>query len=177
MYTKSKYQASVPFTLSAIGYGLGLTYLTGLMDTSATKVCTHKTDGRVSLAECGYGDKARSAETLADPNIKDKNDIDPRSGAAMLPYLQTKGDYSPGESGKDFDGKMTGVYILIGTYVVTTAIGAVWSGSNVAQHNDQVRKDIESTVQKGRTNPSRVTATPLLGYDGDRGIVGVNLSF
>ena len=94
----------------------------------------------------------------------------------MTPYFRTKGDYATVISGKDFDGFNTGLYIMIGTYVVTTALGAMWAGSTVAAHNEQLRKDIESTAGRTPRSPA-IKATPIIGFTGRRGVVGFALEF
>ncbi len=173
MYTKKKLQAAVPFTLSIIGYGVGVAYMLGLMDTEATPICNQTRDGRVDGAECGYANIAYNASL---PNRIDNQDPDPRSIGGMTPYFRTKGDYATVISGKDFDGFNTGLYIMIGTYVVTTALGAMWAGSTVAAHNEQLRKDIESTAGRTPRSPA-IKATPIIGFTGRRGVVGFALEF
>ena len=178
MYTGNKYAASVPFTLFAIGVGVGATYASGLLDTEAVPICQHVRDGRVNAAECEYQNTVRSPATLMDPAVKDRQDEDPRSEGGMLRYYQTGGDYSRVTAGRNFDGLKTGTYILIGTYLMTTAIGAVWAGMNVKEHNDQIRRDIESTVKGQPRKDSRdFEASPLIGYTGDRGVIGFSLTF
>ena len=173
VYTKKKLQAAIPFVLSAVGYGLGIAYMAGAFDTQKTQICTHTRDGRVNLAECGYADITRDANN---PDMIDNQDADPRSENGMTPYFRTKGDYSTSFANKDFDGFNTGLYVLVGTYIVTTTLGAVWAGSTVAAHNEQLRKDIESTAGRTPTKP-KVSAQPILGFDGRRGVLGFALEF
>lgn len=161
IYAERPAAATVPYLLSAIGYGLGIAYLVGAFNEDASQVCTHDVDGRVALEECGYGD----------PGSDRRNERDPRGApvnGVLPPYFQTQGQYAESTVGEDFDGAKTGVYILAGTYVVTTLLGAVWAASAVADHNDDVRKKVESTVQ---------APTPIVSYDGRRGFIGLSLDF
>ena len=173
LYTKKKTQAAVPFVLSALGYGLGAAYMLGAFDTSSTTICNHERDGRVPNAECGYQNIER------DPTAGDRIDNqsqDPRSVDGRTPYFRTAGDYSTSVAGKDFDGFNTGVIIMVSTYVVTTALGAVWAGSTVSNHNTQLRKDIESTAQRKQRRPE-IVAAPVLKMGQRGGLVGLSLSF
>lgn len=162
LYAGKKAQAVVPFTLSAIGYGLAGAYLAGAFDTDAASACAHTRDGKVPFAECGLS---------RDP-VRNK-DEDPRADLSKHPpplniYDNTAADYSIVTTGEDFDGKETGLLILVGTYAVTTIVGAAWSAAVVSGHNDQLRKDIESTAGIPR---------PIVGYTGERGVVGVAFDF
>jgi len=178
MYTGNKYAASVPFALFAIGVGVGTTYVSGLLDTEAVPICQHIRDGRVNSAECEYQNTVRSPDTLMDSSLKDRQDEDPRSEGGTQRYYQTGGDYSKVTAGKNFNGLKTGTYIIVGTYLLTTIVGAVWAGLNVKEHNDQIRRDIESTVERRSPRHRQdFEAKPLLGYTGDRGVVGFSLSF
>ncbi|MEE2756594.1 MAG: hypothetical protein VYA30_08025 [Myxococcota bacterium] len=173
IYAKKDLQASVPFAISIIGYGLGIAYMAGAFNTSSTAICTHERDGRVNDAECTY------AEIPRDPNAgnrTDKNTPDPRSEDGMQPYFRTAADYSTSVVGKDFNGFDTGIIVLVSTYVLTTALGAVWAGSTVSKHNEQLRKDIESTAQR-RTPRSNVSARPIVQVDHQGGLFGFSLSF
>lgn len=165
LYAGRKAQAVVPFVLSAVGYGVGAAYLAGSFDTSSKIVCRHAQDGILPDSEfetCFYKD---------DP-IKNK-EVDPR---AYLPenrdpfdkYVNTKGDYKEEKTGKDFDGAKTGWIIIAATYAATTILGAAWAGSAVASDNDRLRRDAESTAS---------LPMPYIGYNGDRGVVGVSLDF
>jgi len=173
VYTKKKLQAAVPFVLSVIGYGIGVAYMVGAFDTGETPICTHVRDGRVNDAECGYADLDQDA---SQPDRIDKSDPDPRSLDGKQPYFRTKSEYKPEVLGRDFDGFNTGLYILVGTYVVTTTLGAVWAGSTVSKHNERLRRDIESTAGRTPRN-SELKATPLVGFTGNSGIVGMTLEF
>ncbi len=173
VYAKKDLQASVPFAMSIIGYGLGIAYMAGAFDTSSTTICNHDRDGRVNDAECTY------AEIQRDPNAGnrvDNQDLDPRSEDGRTPYFRTAGDYSTSVVGKDFNGFDTGVIVLVSTYVLTTALGAVWAGSTVSKHNEQLRKDIESTAQK-RSPSAPISARPIVQVDRQGGLFGLSLSF
>ena len=60
----------------------------------------------------------------------------------------------------------------MGTYIGTSLIGAIWSGLVVADHNEQLRKDIEATVKAPDPVP-----VPVIAFDGDRGYLGVQVTF
>ncbi len=156
-YAEKGAQSTVPFILSAIGYGLGAAYLLGVFDEAATdSTCEYVPDSiRVPFEECGIGDTAGENQA-----------VDPRSSTGAK-YFETKADYRriPGADG--FDGFDVGVIILVSTYVGTTILGAAWSGAVVSDHNDQLKKDIESTVK----------VEPRLGYNGESGFLGVGLEF
>ncbi|MCA9537498.1 MAG: hypothetical protein KC620_01340 [Myxococcales bacterium] len=178
IYAEKKAQSTVPFVLSVVGYGVGALYLAGLFDESSEEVCLHDTAGRVDLAECGYGDV--EFDPTKEPRT-DNNDIDPRD-PQMRPYFATKGDYTRTTVGEDFDGAKTGLIILGATYAVTSAIGAIWSGSVVAEHNDSLRKDIESTASRdavARRSPAGqpVNLRPIIGVSDDRGVLGLGFDF
>lgn len=175
MYAKKDVQAIIPFTLSAIGYAMGGLYLLGAFDKEQREICRHKPSSlRVADDECKRGTRAFDANN---PDQLDNQDIDPRSGAAMKQYFETQGDYEVTFAGEDFNGAGTGLVIMAGTYLVTTALGAVWAGLTVKAHNDQLRKDIESTAQNRRRPAPAIRAQPLVAYTGDRGFFGVRLDF
>lgn len=172
IYAEKPAQSTVPFLLSAIGYGVGALYMAGVFDESSTQICSHVRDGRVNDAECTY------ADVVLDPNNPDQvdnNDIDPRD-PDMRPYFATRSDYEVVTRGEDFDGTTTGIIIIGATYVVTTVIGAAWAGATVSAHNDQLRKDIESTASRGEQRPIS-NVRPVIGYTGERGLFGVALDF
>lgn len=159
IYAEKKAQSVVPFLLSAVGYGVGLAYMLGVFNEKSEQVCVHVRDGEVPLGECSIGDTA--GENLAN---------DPRSPNGMTQYFDTKGDYTEGIKGEDFDGKDTGILILGATYAFTTILGAIWAASTVSDHNDKVRKAAESTAEGPRLRP-------VMAYDGDNGLFGVGIDF
>lgn len=159
VYAEKKAQSAVPFILSAAGYVVGALYMAGIFDESSKDVCVHVRDGEVPLRECSIG---------STPGDNQAND--PRSADGMTQYFDTRNDYQAGVKGEDFDGKDTGIIILGATYVVTTLLGAIWAGAVVADHNDRVRKDAESTAQ----GP---TLRPVMAYDGDNGLFGLGIDF
>lgn len=178
MYAEKPAQSTVPFLLSAVGYGIGAMYLGGFFDETSVAICSHVRDGRVGYDECGYADVTFDP---TNPDQIDNNDIDPRD-TQMRAYFATRSDYEYGTRGEDFDGQTTGLIILGSTYVVTTLIGAAWAGSTVYEHNEQLRKDIESTagrdaVARKATEPAATPPRPFVGYDGQRGVFGVALDF
>ncbi|MEZ4463305.1 MAG: hypothetical protein R3F60_08640 [bacterium] len=161
VYAEKKPQSVVPFLLSAVGYGLGAAYLLGAFDETAKEVCLHVRDGKVPLDECAIGGRAG-----------DNQNIDARSEDMNTPYFATKADYTRGVQGENFDGKDTGVLILGATYAATTLLGAIWAASTVADHNDRLKKDIESTAQA----PSP-TFRPIIGGDRSGGLAGFAIDF
>lgn len=186
MYADKPAQATVPFLLSAVGYSVGALYMAGLFDEEATDTCQHVRDGRVGLAECGYGDIVFDP---TNPNAVDNNDIDTRDNQnPQRAYFATKSDYSEVTIGDDFDGTTTGLLIIGGTYVVTTLVGAAWAGSTVYDFNDQLRKDIESTAGRDAVAKAEdvrasgpaaepLPPRPIFGYTGKRGVFGVVVDF
>ncbi|MFN3201476.1 MAG: hypothetical protein ACE366_23945 [Bradymonadia bacterium] len=161
IYAEKPAASTVPYLLSAIGYGVGIAYFVGAFDESSSVVCNHDIDGRVAFEECSFGD----------PGSAVRNDRDPRGtpiNGQQPPYFQTQGQYTEATIGEDFDGKQTGLIIIAGTYVVTTVLGAVWAASSVSDHNDAVRKKIDSTVQAPK---------PIVAYDGRRGFLGLSFDF
>lgn len=172
IYAEKPAQSTVPFLLSAVGYIIGGLYVAGVFDEESTEICQHVRDGRVGDAECTYGG------ITFDPTIDriDNNDIDPRD-PAMRQYFATRADYEVVTRGEDFDGVSTGLIIIASTYALTSIIGAVWSGATVYEHNDQLRKDIESTAGRATVAEVPTTARPVIGYTGDSGLFGVALDF
>ena len=191
VYTKQKAQSVVPILLSAIGYGLGGLYLAGLFDESSEVQCRHVRVGKVTAAYGGV-DRCGYSEIVFDPNDAnrtDNQDTDALDGSNSVepgkqgaepqdrPFFATAVDYSLVTVGQDFDGTNTGLAILISTYVGTTLLGAIWSGSSVAQHNDRLRKDIESTAQVPAAPVDENAPRAVVGFDGRRGFFGVALDF
>jgi hypothetical protein len=161
MYAEKKAQAAVPFVLAAVGFGLGAAYMVGAFDEEAKTVCVHTRAGTVGLDECDIGNRAG-----------DNQAIDPRSSDMNTPYFATKADYTKGIQGENFDGTDTGILILGATYIGTTLLGAIWSGLTVYDHNEQLRKDIESTAQAPTP-----TWRPVVGADRNGGLMGLAVDF
>jgi hypothetical protein len=162
LYAGKPAQSVVPFALSAIGYGMGIAYMAGAFDTESVQTCQHARDNLVPFGECGIAD---------DPTLN-KNE-DPRADLNERPpplntYFNTTSDYDIVTTGANFDGTERGLLIIAGTYVITTIVGAAWAGSAVASHNNQLKKDIESTASMPR---------PYVGFTGRRGVAGVTLDF
>ena len=160
VYAKKKPQAIVPIILSLIGYGVGTAYLLGTFDESSKEVCRRKGDEVVPNDVCGFA---------MDPLLNKEKDEYANDGSA---YFETASDYEMSVVGEDFDGKMRGLYIIAGTYAATTLLGAIWSASTVAEYNERLRKDIESTTEAPTPLPR-----PLIAYDGERGFLGLSLDF
>ena len=149
IYTRKKPQAVVPFLLSTLGYGLGIAYIAGTFDESQVGICTHVRDGRVPTEECEY---ARIPPDPNQPDRIDNSNVDPRGGGRQ--YWQTETDYTASTTGRTYSGRSAGVTILASTYIITSALGAVWSGMSVRAHNQQLRRDIESTAEGARNRDS-----------------------
>lgn len=181
IYAEKPAQSTVPFLLSAVGYAIGGLYMAGLFDEKSERICQHVRDGRVGFRECGIADvtydpRMPDADGDGKPNNDDNLDIDTRD-PAMRQYFATRADYEVVTRGEDFDGVNTGLIIIASTYALTTIIGAVWSGATVYEHNDQLRKDIESTAGRATVAEVPTTARPVIGYTGDSGLFGVALDF
>jgi hypothetical protein len=186
LYTRKKPQAVIPFLLSTVGYGLGIAYMAGAFDESQSSICTHAAAGRVAPIECTYADIPNDP-TL--PPRTDNQTIDPRTCADpnncandpnAKPYFQTGGNYTRSTAGRDYSGRTTGLTILAATYVVSSTLGAVWSGMSVRSHNKQLRRDIESTADRNnlrRPSTQTVELSPTLEVNSARTTFGVKLSF
>ena len=95
-------------------------------------------------------------------------------------YDQTVGDYASSTAGRNYSGRNTGITLLAATYIVTSTLGAVWSGMSVRAHNRQLRRDIESTAENGDSEPSAVSLSelsPVLEVNSQRSTLGFRLSF
>ncbi len=160
VYAKKKPQAIVPIILSLVGYGVGTAYLLGTFDESSKEVCRRQGNEVVPNEVCSW---------VKDPEFNHDKDEYANDGSA---YFENVEDYQMSVVGEDFDGKMRGIYIIAGTYAATTLLGAVWSASTVSEHNERLRKDIESTTEAPTPLPK-----PLIAYDGERGFFGLSLDF
>jgi hypothetical protein len=159
MYADKGAQSTVPLVLFVAGAVVGGLYVGGVFDESSKTVCQHTRDGRVPIDECGIGGTA-GANQETDPR-------DPQ----MRPYFATQDDYERITVGEDFDGTDTGIIILGATYVATSILGAVWAGLVVSEHNERLRKDIDSTVQR---QPS---VRPTLAFSDEGGFAGFAIDF
>ena len=174
IHAKAPAQSVIPFLLSGIGYTMGALWISSVFDEQSTRACQHVREGTVRIAECGYGDIVYDP---SDANQTVTNQLaDPRSRDGVTPYYQTKADYSIVETGRNYEGAGTGVAILGATYAITTLLGAVWAVLEVQNHNDQLRKDINSTAQNRLTVPQK-KVRPLYAYDGRTAVMGVRLDF
>ena len=180
VYTKQKAQAVIPILLSAIGYGLGGLYVAGIFNEKSEQKCRHVREGfdvsgvPIPLERCGYAGIVYDPSQPDRIDNQDPDDLDPQE----RPFFATAADYSVVTVGQDFDGTNLGLGLIIGTYVTTTLLGAIWSGTAVAEHNNQLRKDIESTAQAPRTSPSEDGGPrAVVGFDGRSGHFGLALDF
>ena len=174
IYAKAQAQSVIPFLLSGVGYTMGAMWLSGVFDEQSTRSCQHVRAGTVPIAECGFGDIVYDP---SDENQTVTNQLaDPRSRDGMTPYYQTKADYSIVETGRNYEGAGTGVAVLGATYALTTLLGAVWAALEVKKHNEQLRKDINSTARLRMQQPQQ-RVTPLYVYDGETSMMGVRVHF
>lgn len=181
IYAEKKAASAVPFLLSAAGYAVGALYMLGTFDTSKSTHCYYKNDpdavtagSKVSMFHCTYAkwDSRTTDDPIPGDKDKDGNAInthsfDPNSGGTRA-YIDSAANYNVLDSGENFDGTKTGIYIIAGTYVASTLLGAVWSGLTVSEHNEQLRKAAESTAMAPK---------PVMGFDGEKGYLGLVMDF
>ncbi|MCK6573380.1 hypothetical protein L6V77_20055 [Myxococcota bacterium] len=185
IYAEKKAASAVPFLLSVAGYAVGTLYLLGSFDTSKSSACYFFADpaaggtgAKVQDFRCTYAKWTSS--TNDDPlpgDVDDNPDASQREPDGRLtthsidyqgtgkPYNKSASNYDVRTTGEDFDGKKTGVIILAATYAATSILGAVWSGLTVADYNEQIRKEVESTAMN--------RPKPIIGYDGENGFFGL----
>ena len=176
IYAEKRAQAIIPILLSAVGYGVGAAYLLGAFDESSTQVCLHDTAGVVKDAECRLADDPVKKSLIDGRFLPDicsryggRNPV--TSGDIPVQckaYFQTRDQYGPVTRGEDFDGKNTGIVIIGATYIATSLLGAIWAATAVSDHNEQLRKDIESTASVPK---------PVINFDGTNGYVGLTVNF
>ena len=123
---------------------------------------------KARLKEIDRLHRAKEAERAG--TAGDNQATDPRD-PQMRPYFATQDDYERITVGEDFDGTETGIIILGATYVATSILGAVWAGLVVSEHNDRLRKDIDSTVQR------QPTVRPTLAFSDEGGFAGFAIDF
>ena len=153
IYTGKTAQSLIPFLISAVGYGVGLVYMSGLFDESSEEVCFHKPSSEV----VGKGECSLFEPTLQRP--MQHTQLDPRgpldaNGQPTQPYFATKDDYELQSRGQDYDGFGLGLTIVVSTYAASSLLGALWSMSEVSEHNGKLRRRIESTAMAPRVTPS-----------------------
>ncbi len=169
MYAGKRAQGLLTVALAAVGYGVGLAFATGSLNSSASNVCVYTPTNQVVKPEtCTYGEPTPK-------NPRQHLVIDPRSVNEMtpegLPYFQTKGNYAVQTRGTEYDGTDLGLKILVGTYVGTTLLGAILAGSAISEHNNELRKRVESTAGLD------IKLTPTVVYDGRNAMMGLGGSF
>lgn len=193
VYADKKAASVVPFLLSVAGYTVGALYMAGVFNTKKTTSCYFKADpnsaaigSKVDDYRCTYalytgatddpipGDKDDNPDASQNTGDRTTHSFDwtaadnTRVGTGKE-YYNSAPNYGYVPSGENFDGAKTGLIILVGTYAATTLLGAVWSGLTVADHNEEIRKNVESTAQN--------SPKPLVGYDGDNGYFGMAWDF
>ena len=166
LYAEKPAQSAVPFTIFAVGAGVGLAYILGAFDSRKQTSCYHVRDGKVSRGECDIA-KDKTQNHQKDPRA-DESLKSPKNQ-----YWNTAGDYQLRTTGENFDGTKTGIIILASAYVASTLVGAIWAGSTVSDHNEQLRKDIESTTFLAPLRNVR----PVAYYNGDEAHFGFAFEF
>jgi hypothetical protein len=173
VYAEKNAQATVPILLSAAGYVMAGLYFAGVFDESSKRVCKYKPTSEVLSAESvtsSTNDTSSFSPCDVGTAAGFNQAVDPRSERGEQ-FFATQDAYERVTVGEDFDGKDTAVIIAISTYAITTLVGAVWAASTVADHNDRLRKDIESTVDAGSG------ISPVIAYDGENGLFGAAWRF
>lgn len=175
LYANKKLQAIVPFLLSAVGYGIGAVYLSGSFDESKQAVCIHEpSKSTVEYAQCAWGDGAIHPDkynTYDQLSWDDLNGDGQQQQNELKRYFETKGDYRQTTRGKDIDLSSQGLPILLGTYLATSLVGAIWSAVAISQHNKELRKKIESTAQ------APIQVLPTVTYNGTHASAGLVVTF
>ena len=193
IYADKPAASVVPFLLSVAGFAVGALYIAGKFDTKKKTNCFFKADPSGTAAgtevdsyRCSY---ALFTGATDDPIAGDEDDnpnpaqntgertthsfdwtaTDKSRVGTNKEYYNSAPNYGYVDSGENFDGKKTGLFIMVGTYAATTILGAVWSGLTVADHNETLRKNVESTAQNA--------PKPRVGYDGDNGYFGMAWDF
>lgn len=190
VYAEKKAASFVPFLISIAGYTVGALYMTGMFNTKKSTHCYFKADPnsaavgtRVDDYRCTYALYTGNTDDPIPGDVDDNPDASKNTGdrtthsidwtagdgtrvGTNLEYYNSAPNYGYVPSGENFDGKKTGIIILASTYVATTLLGAVWSGLTVADHNEELRKSVESTA-------SNNSPKPMVGYDGDNGFLGM----
>ena len=169
IYAEKKPHSVVPFLLSAAGYTVGALYMAGIFDTSKSTRCVFDGTKKVPESHCYYAlDQATQMSDIYPTDDLDNHSTDPNDPTGKTEFYDNGVRYGREERGEDFDGQKTGLYIMAATYGATTLLGAIWSGLTVADHNEEIRKSVESTAQ---------APTPVMGYDGEKGYLGMVWSF
>jgi len=168
IYAGHKAQGFLTIGLSAIGYVLGVAYASGSLNSTQSEVCLYKQgtpqEELVQTQVCSWWDGSAHPNRY---NTIDPRSVDPNNPGSEQKYFETRANYSIEQRGEAYDGQPLGVKILIGTYLVSTIVGAIWTGSVIMEHNDEVRKRVESTAG----------LFPIINSDGDNTTVGLGLRF
>ncbi len=164
LYARKKAQSMVPLITSLIGYGVGAVYLSGQLDTKAEDVCIYKP---TNVAEANVEVCSYYTPIPSDPF----RHLEPDKNNPAKKYFETKGDYEIETRGTNYDGSKFGLQMLAGTYVVSSLIGAIWATVAVNEHNDEVRKKVESTAQL------KFQFTPIVQYNGRTAQMGFGFNF
>ncbi len=170
LYVNKPAQSAIPFAIFVVGAAVGTAYLLGAFDSSESEHCYHVRDGKVSYEECSIASNPVRNHDL-DPRAQNYDAVEQEGDA----YWATAGDYSLRTTGSDFDGKMVGIIILASSYAVSSLIGAIWAGTTVSAHNEQLRRDIESTASIRQ--PVQPRLLPAVSVTSQKASFGFSLHF
>ena len=175
LYAKKSIQAIVPFLLSAVGYGIGAVYLSGSFDETQQEVCVHDpSQTTVSYEQCSWGEGSIHPDKYNTYDQLSWNDINgdgQQQQNELKRYFETKGDYRQTTQGNNVNLSDQGLPVILGTYIATSLIGAIWSAVVISQHNKELRKKIESTAQ------APIQILPSISYTGQQANAGLTLTF
>jgi hypothetical protein len=164
LYARKRAQSFVPIITSLVGYTVGMLYASGQLDQKATDVCVYKPTNIVQkdIEVCSYYDaKLHLDKYLA---------LDTNDGTGKT-YYETRNDYTIQTKGTNYDGSAFGLQMILGTYVATSILGAVWATIEVNEHNDEVRKKVESTAEL------KYKFVPMVQYNGSGAQMGFGFQF
>ena len=170
MYAGDGIKSLLPIALSLAGYGAAIAMGSGVFDQSAQDVCVFREDQPdekfVTFETCFKGEA-----TPENPRQHLEQDLraDPTGN---LRFFETKNEYSVRTQGRDINRSELALPIAGVTYLVTTVIGITLTAIKISEHNDEIRKKIESTAQA----PIKITPTFAVQPDGGL-MMGAGLSF
>lgn len=164
LYAGKSAQGFLMIALSAAGYVYGIAHASGSLDNKQTNACVYMIgtaqEELVRTEVCDWGNGKLHPDRY--------NTIDPRDPTMSKKYFETQTNYRLQKRGGDpYDGRNYGLLVIGTTYLLTTLAGAIWSGMVISEHNDEIRKRVESTAG----------LYPVLDMNGDRTTVGLGLRF
>jgi hypothetical protein len=164
LYARKRAQSFVPIITSLVGYTVGMLYASGQLDQKASDVCVYQPTNTIQkdIEVCSYYDaKLHLDKYLA---------LDTNDGTGKT-YYDTRNDYTIQTKGTNYDGSAFGLQMIIGTYIATSVLGAVWATIEVNEHNDEVRKKVESTAEL------KYKFVPTVQYNGSGAQMGFGFQF